>query len=55
MCNIDVHIKLFSIYTKMSKTRALAKSVLSVATYGIFALALRLSLNAVHKHGLVAM
>ena len=32
----DVHIQQFSIYTKLSKTRAFEKSVLSIVAYGVY-------------------
>ena len=35
VCHIDVHIQLFSIYTKLSKSMAIEKSVLSIVAYGL--------------------
>ena len=35
VCHSDVHIQLFSIYTKLSKTMAFEKSVLSIVAYGL--------------------
>ena len=34
VCHIDVHIQSFSIHTKLSKTMAFEKSVLSIVAYG---------------------
>ena len=54
----DVHIQQFSIYTKLSKTRAFENSVLSIVAYGLYLtcislvyhLYITLTINARHTH-----
>ena len=56
--HIDVHIQQFSIYTKLSKTRAFEKSVLSIVAYGVYLTritSIAFTMNARHTRGLFAM
>ena len=58
MRHIDVHIQLFSIYTKLSKTRAFEKSVLSIVAYGLYLTCIASIAFTIHTrrtHGLFAM
>ena len=53
--HIDVHIQLFSIYTKLSKTMAFEKSVLSIVAYGghfTCVTSIAFTIHARHAHGL---
>ena len=49
VCHIDVHIQLFSIYTKLSKTMAFEKFVFSIVEYGLLS-HLRYLYRFYHSH-----
>ena len=58
VCHIDVHIQYFSIYTKLSKTMAFEKSVLSIVAYGLYltcVTSIAFTIHARHAHGLFAI
>ena len=55
VCHTDVHIPLFPIYTKLSKTMAFEKSVLSIVAYGLHltcVTSVAFTIRARHVHGL---
>ena len=58
VCHIDVHIQQFSIYTKLSKTMAFEKSVLSIVAYGLYltcVTSIAFTIHARHARGLFVM
>ena len=61
VCHNDVHIRQFSIYTKLSKTRAFEKfekSLLSIVAYGLYLTCINstaFTMHARHIRGLFAM
>ena len=58
VCHNDIHIQQFSIYTKLSKTKAFEKSVLSIVAYGVYLtciISITFTMNARHTRGLFVM
>ena len=55
VCHFDVNIEKFSIYTKLSKSMAFEKSVLSIVAYGFYLTcvsSIAFTIHARHAHGL---